>query len=214
MEILVIGANGQIGKQVVQILKQEGKHEVKAMVRNENQIEEFESMGIKAVLADLEDSVEFLSEVFKGCDAIIFAAGSGGSTGPDKTLLVDLDGAVKTMEAAQEAEVERYIMVSALQANNRENWNPVLKPYYVAKHYADRILEQSELNYTIVRPGRLLNEAGTGKIKAGIELERSSIPREDVARTLVAAIDNHHTFRKSFDLTSGELDIKIALKKL
>ncbi len=184
------------------------------MVRNENQVKDFENIGVKAVLADLEDSVEFLIEVIKDCDAIIFSAGSGGSTGPDKTLLIDLDGAVKSMEAAQRAGVERYIMVSALQANNRNNWNPVLKPYYVAKHYADRALEQSELNYTIVRPGRLLNEPGTGKIKAGEELERASIPREDVAKTIVAVLENRHTYKRSFDLTSGDLDINTALKKL
>nr|MDH3082707.1 NAD(P)H-binding protein [Bacillus subtilis] len=87
-------------------------------------------------------------------------------TGYDKTPLVDLDGAAKAIEAADIAGIKRFIMVSALQAHNRENWNEALKPYYVAKHYADKILEASGLTYTIIRPGGLRNEPGTGTVSA------------------------------------------------
>ena len=214
MKVLVVGANGQIGKMLIELLQDSEKHEARAMVRKQEQAEVFREKGVEAVLADLDGSVDELAEAAKGCDAIVFTAGSGGHTGPDKTLLTDLDGAVKTVEAAEKIGVKRFIMVSALQANNRENWNDQIRPYYVAKHYADRAVEQSSLTYTIVRPGGLLNEPGTGKVEAGEQLERGSIPRADVAAVIFHTLDAPHTFNRSFDLVSGEQPISKALKNI
>ncbi|PMC39132.1 NAD(P)-dependent oxidoreductase [Bacillus sp. UMB0899] len=214
MKVLVVGANGQIGQKLTEMLNTHEEHTVLAMIRNQNQKEVFANKGIETVIADLEGSVTELQQAIKGCDAIVFTAGSGGSTGADKTLLIDLDGAVKTMEAAELAGVDRFIMVSALQANNRENWNEAIKPYYVAKHYADRVLMQSNLTYTIIRPGGLLNEQGTGKISVGEKLERGFIPREDVAKTIVESLTNEHTKNRSFDLVAGKDPITEALNNL
>ncbi|BCB04218.1 SDR family oxidoreductase [Bacillus sp. KH172YL63] len=209
MNVAVVGANGQIGKQVIRFLKED--HTPRAIVRKEEQVREFEEAGVNASLVDLEGTVNEIAEGLKDAEAVIFTAGSGGSTGADKTLLIDLDGAVKTMEAAKQAGIDRFIMVSALQAHNRENWNESLKPYYVAKHFADRALVQSGLTYTIIRPGGLLNEPGSGKVSAGENLSRSSIPREDVARTIVASLTAKQTFNKGFDLVSGDADIQDAI---
>ncbi|TFB21344.1 SDR family oxidoreductase [Filobacillus milosensis] len=215
MKVLVVGANGQIGKQATEMLQESDEHHVRAMVRKEDQLNEFKEKGIEAVLADLEGPVDQLTQAADGCDAVIFAAGSGGKTGADKTLLIDLDGAVKMVEAAEKAGVKRFLMVSALQAHNRENWNEKICHYYVAKHYADIALVQSSLNHTIVRPGGLLNEEGTGKIRVAENLpERATVPREDVARVLVASINEEQTFNRGFDLLSGEESVKEALKKL
>jgi uncharacterized protein YbjT (DUF2867 family) len=214
MKVLVVGANGQIGQHLIQLLKENNEHTVKAMVRKEEQAAVLEKLGIETAIADLEGSVDEIAEAAKGCDAIVFTAGSGGHTGADKTLLVDLDGAVKTIEAAEKIGIKRFIMISALQAHRRENWNEKIKPYYVAKHYADRILEQSSLTYTIIRPGGLLNETGTGKVSAAENLDRGTVPREDVAKTIVAALNEKQTFNRFFDLVSGEELISDALKKL
>jgi uncharacterized protein YbjT (DUF2867 family) len=214
MKVLVVGANGQIGRQLVEFLKDSIEHDVRAMLRKQEQAKEFEAKGVETAIASLEGTVEDIAAAAKGCDAVVFAAGSGGHTGLDKTLLVDLDGAVKTVEAAEQAGIERFIMVSALQAHNRENWSEAIKPYYVAKHYADRALLQSSLNYTIIRPGGLLNEPGTGKIKVAENLGRGTIPRMDVARTILACLNEKNTFRKSFDLLSGDTDVAQALKSL
>jgi uncharacterized protein YbjT (DUF2867 family) len=106
-------------------------------------------------------------------------------------------------------------MVSAFQAHKRENWNEAIRPYYVAKHYADRILEQTDLNYTIIRPGGLLNEPGTGKVQAAENLpDRGSIPREDVAKTILLSLDEENTYKRSFDLISGEVPVNEALKSI
>ncbi len=214
MKVLVVGANGQIGQKLINLLRTSDKHGVRAMVRKEDQVAELQEKGVESVIADLEGSVDQLSAAAQGCDAIVFTAGSGGHTGPDKTLLIDLDGAVKTVEAAEQIGVKRFIIVSALQANNRENWNEKMRPYYAAKHYADRAVEQSSLTYTIIRPGLLLNEPGTGKVEAGEQLERGSIPREDVAAVIYNALDAAHTFNRSFDLVSGEKSIGEALKNI
>jgi uncharacterized protein YbjT (DUF2867 family) len=214
MKVLVVGANGQIGKQLIQLLQESEIHSVRAMVRTQVQVEEFQEKGVEAVLGDLEGSVDEIAKAASGSDAIVFTAGSGGHTGADKTLLIDLDGAVKTIEAAEKAGIKRFVMVSALQAHRRENWNETIKPYYVAKHYADKILMQSHLTYTIIRPGGLLNEPGTGKILIGENLMRGSIPRNDVAKTILACLNEEQTYNRSFDLVSGEDLISTALKKL
>jgi uncharacterized protein YbjT (DUF2867 family) len=214
MKVLVIGANGQVGQQVVNMLHAHEQHSVRAMVRKQEQLEDFHKKGIEAVLADLEGTVDEIAEAAKGCDAIVFSAGSGGHTGADKTLLIDLDGAVKAMEAAEKIGIERFVIVSSFQAHNRQNWPENLKPYYVAKHYADRVLMNSGLNYTIIRPGYLKNEKGTGLVTAAENLPVGYIPREDVARTIVQALDEPNTYRKAFDLMSGDKEISEALKSL
>ncbi|MGD6957408.1 SDR family oxidoreductase [Rossellomorea aquimaris] len=214
MNVAVVGANGQIGKQVIGLLKESSEHTPRAIVRKEEQARAFEQDGIQSSLVDLEGTVDEIRHGMKGADAVVFTAGSGGKTGADKTLLIDLDGAVKTMEAAKQAGIDRFIIVSALQAHNRENWNESLKPYYVAKHFADRALEQSGLTYTIIRPGGLLNEAGTGKVTAGENLSRESIPREDVAATIVASLDEERTFNKGFDLITGNDGIEEAVRNV
>lgn len=214
MNILVIGANGQIGKRLVELLVKEGAHRVTAMVRKPEQAESLKQLGAHVVIGDLEKSVEELAEAMKDHDAVVFTAGSGGSTGADKTLLIDLDGAVKTMEAAKERGIKRYIMVSAFGADQREKWSQAIKPYYVAKHYADRALLDSELNYTIIRPGGLKNEPGTGKVAVGTDLKPGSIPREDVARVIAASLQEEKTYRRAFDLVAGNDAIGDALDKL
>jgi uncharacterized protein YbjT (DUF2867 family) len=214
MKVLVIGANGQIGKHLVAQLHSSDEYTVRAMVRKEEQLKNLKQSGVDAVLGDLEGSVDELAKMAEGCEAVIFTAGSGGHTGPDKTMLIDLDGAIKSVEAAEQAGVKRFIMISALHRNKRENWPKNLVHYSVAKHYADRFLQARDLNYTIIRPGGLLNEPGKGKIKAADFVERDSIPREDVARTAIAALNEENTYKRAFDLVTGSTEISEALKKI
>lgn len=221
MKVLVVGANGKIGSQVVDLLETSEAHSVTAFVRKENQVEKLNQKGIDARLGNLEGSVADLEDAVRGMDAVVFSAGSGGNTGAEKTLLIDLDGAVKVMEAAQNIGVDRFILVSAFGANNRNSWtgNEDMAPYYVAKYYADKALEQTSLTYTIIRPGGLLDEPSKGSIKAGdnIQLSESdegTIPREDVAKVIVASLENDKTYRKAFDLITGEQSIEEALDQL
>lgn len=215
MRVLLIGANGQIGKHITRLVEDRADISLTAMVRKQEQVEEFKANGTEAVLADLEGSVEDLTKAMQDVDAVIFTAGSGGHTGADKTMLVDLDGAAKAIEAAEQANVDRFIMISAFQANNREVWaDSPIKYYMAAKHYADRLLVESKLNYTILRPGSLENEPGTGNIQAGELSEYGVIPREDVARTAIESLTNENTHHLAFDLIAGDQSIEDALNNL
>lgn len=214
MKVLVVGANGQIGRHLVQILSESGTHSPRAMVRRTEQADRLEKLGVETVVADLEGSVDELAKAAEGCDAIVFTAGSGSGTGEDKTLLIDLDGAIKTMEVAEKTGIKRFILISAIGADQRETWDKWegLKPYLVAKRYADIMLAQSDLIYTIIRPGTLLNKPGNGTVTVAIDVVGGSIAREDVARTIVASLNEKHTFCRAFDLVSGEQPITDALK--
>ncbi|MEX0845326.1 MAG: SDR family oxidoreductase [Balneolaceae bacterium] len=213
MNVLVIGANGQIGTRLVQKLK-ESSHHPKAMVREESQIEKFDAEGIETVLADLEED---FGHAFQEVEAVVFTAGSGGHTPKSQTKVIDRDGAIKAIKEAQKAEVKRFIMVSALKANrSSENWSEAMQHYYEAKSAADEYLRNSGLDYTILMPGRLSNEDGTGNIDLGerIELDNRSITRDDVASVIVEILDQENTFGKSLELLQGNIPINEAVEKI
>lgn len=210
MNVFVIGANGQIGKQLVERLHEEGKHQVTAMVRKQEQLDDFTSKGYKAVLGDLESDVASLEQAMADMDVVVFAAGSGGDTGADKTLLIDLDGAAKSIEAAKSRDIKQFVMLSALKAEDRSAWPEEMKPYYVAKHHADRLLEESGLTYTIVRPGALTDDAGTGNVKIG-DIDTGEVPRADVAAFLAHVIDRDEAKNKAIDLVKGDTAIEDAM---
>lgn len=214
MIILVVGSNGQIGKHVVRNIQSTNEHTAIAMIRKEEQKAQFEEQGAKTALVDLEGSLDDIAGAAKGADAVVFTAGSGGHTGADKTMMIDLDGAIKTMEAAKQAGVKRFVIVSAIGVHRRDNWMSGAPYYSAAKHYADVWLEKSGLDYTIIRPGGLTNDPGTGKVKVAVDLERGQISREDVASAIVASLDNNHTIGRAFDMIGGETPIEDALKTL
>lgn len=210
MRVLVIGANGLTGRRIVRLLE-EGPHEPVAMIRDPAQAGSFSERGVDTVVADLEAP---LDPALEGIDAVIFAAGSGSKTGPDKTLAVDRDGAVRSIAAVEAAGIRRYLMLSSMRADPRSEGHPI-SHYLRAKGIADEHLRRSELDWTIVRPGRLTNERGTGKVALAPQLEPGgSIPRDDVAAVLVACLDRRYTQRATFDLLSGDTPIDEALGRL
>ena len=214
MNILIVGANGKIGKILSRQLVEDEELSPVAMIRKEEQAEYFEGIGADYTMGDLQSSIDELADLFEGADAIVFTAGSGGKTGYDKTLEIDLDGAVKTMEAAKKAGVSRYVMVSAIGADDREYWNSSpIKPYMIAKSYADRELRKSGLDYTILQPGRLTDEEGTCKITTDVKnADTREIPREDVASAIVSCLRDENTIGKTISMLSGEVSITDALK--
>lgn len=207
MRVLVIGANGSTGREIVRLLR-DGPHDPMAMIRDPDQEGFFRDLDVATVLGDLEEP---LDAALEGIDAVMFAAGSGSSTGPEKTLAVDRDGAVRSVVAMEEVGVDRYIMLSALRADPHSEGHPI-SSYLRAKGIADEHLRRSELDYTIVRPGRLTKETGTGKVSVGPRLEAGgSVSRADVAAVMVACLDRQNTVRKSFDLLEGATLIDEAL---
>ena len=218
MNVLIVGAHGQIGQHLVDLLKEEGQHNPIAFVRSEDQIKQFQDKGVEARLGNLEDSIDEIKKSLTDIDAVVFSAGSGGSTGADKTLLVDLDGAVKVMEATKASGIKRFLIVSAFGAGNRDRFSDQIKPYYVAKHFADQwLIDKTDLDYTIIRPGLLSDEDSKDTVRLEYEItdaEDNTVPRIDVARVIAASLDNDSTVRKAFDLVSGSDQIEDALNKL
>ena len=215
MQVLIIGAHGQIGQLLTDKLKDATDFTPVALIRKTEQEQLFRAKGIEGRVASLEDSVDDLAARMKGIDAVVFTAGSGGSTGPDKTLTIDLDGAVKSMEAAEQAGIRRFVMVSAIGSGDRSAWtDPAMKPYYVAKNYADRMLQQSGLDYTILRPGTLKNEDGTGKINVASPRDTKSVPRPDVAEVILAVLRDTSTVGKVITFNRGEVPIAEAVGNL
>lgn len=214
MNVIVIGANGKIGTQVVNLLQNSVNHQVTAMVRKEEQLEDWKRKGVNAVLADLEGNVKQLEEAMRRSDAVVFTAGSGSKTGPDKTILVDLDGAIKAIEAAENVEAKRFVMISAQNAKKREQWGEKIKHYYAAKYYADKTLMESKLDYTIIRPGLLKDDPGTGKVSVGQQIPGGAVSRANVAETVLTVLDHSNTIHQSFDLTNGETPVRDAIRSL
>jgi len=215
MNVLIIGANGQIGRMIIDNMHNSSDFTPTAFVRKEEQVEQFTSKGIDTKVASLEGSVDDLVKTMEGQDAVIFTAGSGGKTGPDKTLTVDLDGAVKAMEAALSAGANRFVMISSSRADDREAWEKSgIKPYLVAKHYADRILKGIGLNYTILRPGRLLDEPVTGRITVKNPMGQKGVPRADVASVAVEALRQTSAVNKIIEFNTGDTPITEAVQSL
>lgn len=206
-KVLVAGAHGTTGKKIISILKQSDKYEPVAMVRKKEQIEGFEKDNVKTILADLEQDV---SDTTKGIDKVIFAAGSGGKNVEG----VDQEGAKKLMDASKKDGIKKFVILSSMGADNPDEASE-LKDYLKAKHNADQHLMNSGLEYSIVRPGTLNNEEGIGKIQLENKLNKSGeIPRQDVAETLVSALDCSVARNKAFEILQGDTQIKSALEKI
>lgn len=216
MKTLIVGANGQIGKHLVSLIQDSDTVKAKAMIRKQEQAEHFEKIGAETVLVDLEGSVDDIAKAAEDVDAIVFTAGSGPKTGPDKTMMIDLDGAVKTMQAAEKAKVKRFIMISSYDTTRKaiQDADEKFAPYVVAKHYADEWLRSTDLDYTMIHPGALTNDKGTGKVEAATTVEPKEVPREDIAQVIFACLNNDATIGKEFQVIAGSTPVTEAIEKL
>ncbi|QIN79271.1 NAD(P)H-binding protein [Rubrobacter marinus] len=211
MRVLVAGSHGQVGRHLVRLLSEAG-HEARAMIRDDSQAGEMEALGGTPVVADLEGDP---SPAAKGCDAIVFTAGGGPGSGAAKKETVDRQGAVKLIDAAGEHGVRRYVMVSAMGADDPESGSEGMRPYLRAKGQADDALRESGLDFTIVRPGRLTDDPATGRVDAAASLgRRGEITREDTARVLLATLTATNTHGKTFEVLDGDTPIDEAVNAL
>ncbi|MAW93998.1 MULTISPECIES: SDR family oxidoreductase [unclassified Leeuwenhoekiella] len=207
--ILVAGANGTTGKKIVTYLKESQYFNPVAMVRKAEQQKQFEIQDIDTVLGDLEED---LSGVVKGIDKVIFAAGSGGSTGPEKTTAVDQEGAKSLMDASKNAGIKKFVMLSSINADDPSS-SDKLQHYLEAKKNADEHLMKSGLKYTIVRPGSLTNDSGTREITASKKVDYGEITRDDVAYTLVHVLNDDVAQNAVFEMIEGDTRIEDAIKQ-
>jgi nucleoside-diphosphate-sugar epimerase len=208
MDVLVAGGHGQIARRLLRLLAQHG-HTARGLIRNPDHVADLEADGALGVLCDLErDDVR---PHVAGADAIVFAAGAGPGSSAERKQTMDLGGAVKCIEAARELGVERFLMVSSMGTRDIPADGP-MKPYLEAKRDADLALEDSGLRWTIVRPGRLANEPGSGTVDLAPILGRyGEIPRDDVALVLYHCLFAENTEHVSFELLSGSEPVESAV---
>lgn len=207
MKTLVIGANGQIGRMVCAKARERGL-DVRAMVRSSEQAARFEQEQIESVIGDLEGD---FGHALDGCEQVVFTAGSGPHTGPDKTLMVDLYGAMRTTDEARKRKLRRVIMVSALRVSNLMDAPEKLRPYLVAKLAADHYLHTSGVPSLILRPGRLTDEPSTHRIRTLLGDGPNTISRENVAEVIVEALPRIDLVGSVIDLLDGDRPISEVL---
>ncbi|MFC6323984.1 SDR family oxidoreductase [Companilactobacillus baiquanensis] len=213
MKVLIIGAHGKVGHLLIGELQSKNIDFV-AGLRSKEQIKAYQDNNIPTQFLDLTASLDDITKSVKesGADVLLFSAGAGGA-GYDLTIQIDLDGAIKTMMVAEALGIKRYIMVSSIFSDNRDKWDASgIKPYMIAKHYADVHLRGTDLDYTIIHPGALTNDESTGKIKSLGENESGSIPRIDVAKSLVEILQNPSTIKKEYNIASGDELISDVIK--
>lgn len=211
MKVTIVGAHGQIAMLLHPKLIENG-HKVRGIIRKEEQAEDLRDLGVEPVVADIE-KLDDISGAVGNVDAVLFAAGAGPGSGAVRKWTVDRDGAIKLMEACHKNGIDRYVIISAMGLD-KPRGSEVFRVYQKAKAEADEALRHSELDYTIVKPGRLTDEPGTGKVSIGKNLERGEIPREDVAEVLAKVFDNPETIGMEFDLVSGDQSISEAISKI
>src|SRR5262245_9947618 len=212
MDVLVVGGHGKVAMRLMKLLGERG-HSPRGVIRNPEQVADLEAIGAEPILLDIENKE--IDDAVAGSEAVVFAAGAGAGSGPARKRTVDYAGAVNLMEAAVGHGIRRYLMVSAIGANHPERWSDEMRPYYEAKAEADKVVMESGLDYTVVRPGSLTDEAGTGKVSLASELQAGgSISRDDVALVLVEVLEAENTFGKAFDLLGGDVPVPEAVAAL
>ena len=212
MDVLVAGGHGQIGLRLLKRLAGRGDT-ARGLIRNPDHAADLEAVGAVAVLCDLER--EDPAPHVATADAVVFAAGAGPGSGPERKRTVDYGGAVKLLEAAGALGVARYVIVSSMGAEDPEGAPEAMRPYQRAKHDADEAVTQSGLAYTIVRPGHLTDDPGTGRVSAAPSLGRSGdIARDDVADVLLAVLDTPTTAGLTFEVLEGDTPVAAAIAGL
>lgn len=213
LDVVVAGGHGQIGRRLLALLVREGLG-ARGLVRGEEQAERLRAMGAEPVLCDLE-AEEDLAPFVDGADAVVFAAGAGPGSGPERKRTVDHGAAVRLIDAARACGARRYVMVSAIGAADPAAGPEAMRPYLDAKAQADAALAASGLDFTIVRPGRLTDHAGAGLVEIAERLGHGGeVPRDDVAATLLAVLRTDATIGRTFELIEGHTPIDRALAAL
>lgn len=191
-----------------------GGHEPVGLVRNPAHRAELERRGAVVRMLDIEQAdADAFASAFEGCDAVVFAAGGGPDGNKERKRTVDLEGALKSIEGAKRAGIDRLVQVSAIGVDEplSDDLDEVWRAYVEAKRDADAALRTSGLEWTIVRPGRLTDAPPTGRVSLGEDVGRGDIARADVAAVLAAVLDDRRTIGRQWVVVNGDVPIKDAV---
>lgn len=211
MLVAIAGGHGKIALHLTRMLSADGDA-VRSMIRRPEHADDVREAGGEPVECDLEAAdVDAVAAAIEGADAVVFAAGAGPGSGAARKDTMDYGGAAKLIAAAKQAGVARYVIVSSRGADPDAPGDDTFAVYLRAKGRADADLAASGLDYTVVRPGGLTDEPGTGRVR--IEAD-GDIPREDVAAMLIAVLREPRTVGLTFELVGGDVPISDAVAAL
>ena len=212
--IAVVGGHGKIALELHPILVAAG-HQPVALVREEGYRDELEALGAEVRILDIENQdAQAFAEAFAGCDAVVFTAGGGPDGNIERKRTVDLEGSLKSVDGAVAAGARRFVQVSAIGVDDPldDDVSPVWKAYVEAKRDADRALRASDLDWTILRPGRLTDDPATGLVSLGDDVSRGDVTRADVAAVVAAVLDDPATVGRQWNLVGGDTPVDRALR--
>jgi nucleoside-diphosphate-sugar epimerase len=191
-----------------------GGDDVVGLIRNPDHAEDVRQQGASPMVCDLERAtVEEIAAVIEGAGAVVFAAGAGPGSGAARKLTMDRDGAIKLLDAASATRSERYLIVSSVGAENPPDGDDVFSVYLQAKAAADDAVMASDRDWTILRPGRLTDDEGTGAVRIEAFPFRGQVPRDDVAAVLARLLADPRASRRLLYVNGGEEPIEQALEK-
>lgn len=213
MHVAIAGGHGQIALLLERELAAAG-HTSTAIIRNPDHAADVRDAGAEPVVLDLEDATATqLAEAVGNADAVVFAAGAGPNSGAERKATLDRDGAKLLIAAAQLTGTMRYVIISAMAADDADpNSDDVFQIYLAAKGAADAAVRESQLNWTIVRPGLLTNEPGTGEVNLADSVDRGEIPRADVAAVVARSLEEPATIGTTFEVVGGSTPIADAVR--
>ena len=214
MKIAIAGGSGRVATLLARLLNARGD-DVRSLIRDPAKADRVREAGGEPVVCDLEKATDAeVAEAIGSVDAVVFAAGAGPGSGPDRKWTMDYGGAVKLIAAAKANGIDRYVMVSSMGADPHAPGDDTFAIYLRAKGKADADLQASGLDYTIVRPTFLTDDPGTGRVRVGDDVGRGKIPREDVASVLAVTLHSPTTIRKLFEVRDGDTPIEEAIASL
>jgi uncharacterized protein YbjT (DUF2867 family) len=211
MLVAIAGGHGQIALLLTRRLADRGD-EVASLIRNPDHAADVRGRGGEPVVCDLEVAgVDEVAAAIDGADAVVFAAGAGPGSGAERKLTVDRDGAIKLLEAARAVNAPRYLIVSSVGAESPPDGDDAFSVYLRAKGEADAAVEGSDRQWTIVRPGRLTDDRGMGRVRISTEPFRGAVARDDVAAVLEALLGDLRAAGVVLYVNGGEQPVEQAL---
>jgi nucleoside-diphosphate-sugar epimerase len=212
MIVAIAGAHGKIAMRLTRLLTA-GGDTVIGLIRNPDQADEITAQGGSPVVADLEGATaDDVAAAIAGADAAVFAAGAGAGSGAERKLTMDRDGAIKLLRAASAAGVPRYLIISSVGAEAPPEGDDVFSVYLRAKAEADEAVRASDRDWTIVRPGGLTDDHGTGLVRIDSEPFRGRVARDDVAAVLARLLHDPRSSQRSLYVNGGDEPIERALE--
>ena len=208
LNILIVGANGQLGRYLIKYIIEGNHHTAVALVNNAVQQAYFMEMGVATLTIDVNQKVTDIVKLLKKMDALVI---TGSLNEQNKETLIELDEMLKLLDAARYASLSRILYVSTFEIQPLPLY---FRSIFVKRHYIEKWLKCSYSNFTIIQAGTLVDKKGTGLVEIGSKVKNKETSKEDVAQFILACLENEATIRKTIKVVSGKTPIQQAIQSI